>query len=79
MKSYQKHLIDTKSFGENLPLNYRPTMRSSAIFPLIIRKNKIESIYTFMGYWLRKRNIKVVTALITVRDDLGKKNKCFKL
>ena len=73
MKSYQKHLIDTKSFGENLPLNYRPTMRSSAIFPLIIRKNKIESIYTFMGYWLRKRNIKVVTALITVRDDLGKK------
>ena len=75
MKSYQKHLTDTKSFGENLPINYRPTMRSSAIFPLIVQKDKIDSVYTFMGYWLRKRNIKLVTALINIRNELGDKIK----
>ena len=75
MKSYQSHLTETQSFGENLPKNYRPKMRSSAIFPLIKKKYKIESIYTFMGYWLRKRNIKVVTALITIRDSIGNKIK----
>ena len=46
-------------------------MRSSAIFPLLLRKKKIESIYTFMGYWLKKRNISLVTAIFTIRDDLG--------
>jgi hypothetical protein len=73
MKSYESHLIDTKSFGEKKRLDYRPTMRSSAIFPLIIKKGKIESIYTFMGYWLRKRNISIVTVLFTMRDEQGKK------
>ena len=73
MKSYQDHLKDTKSFGEKVSVNYKPTMRSSAVFPLIVKKNKIDSIYTFMGYWLRKRNISVVTALLTVRDSGGKK------
>lgn len=38
MKSYQSHLTETQSFGENLPKNYRPKMRSSAIFPLIKKK-----------------------------------------
>ncbi len=73
MKSYQNHLKDTKSFGEKLNVSYKPTMRSSAVFPLIVKKNKIDSIYTFMGYWLRKRNITVVTALLTVRDSNGRK------
>ena len=73
MKSYQSHLKDTKSFGEKISVNYKPTMRSSAVFPLIVKKNKIDSIYTFMGYWLRKRNISIVTALLTVRDSAGNK------
>lgn len=73
MKSYENHLTDTKSFGEALRANYRPTMRSSAVFPLILRRDGLESIYTFMGYWLRKRNISVITALFTVRDSNGKK------
>ncbi len=73
MKSYQSHLKDTKSFGEKTSVNYKPTMRSSAVFPLIVKKNKIDSIYTFMGYWLRKRNISIVTALLTVRDSAGNK------
>ena len=73
MKSYQQHLTDTKSFGENQNLKRRPIMRSSAIFPLIFRKEKINSIYTFMGYWLRKRNIPLVTVLFTLRDKGGDK------
>ena len=73
MKSYQNHLKDTRSFGEELKTNYKPTMRSSAVFPLIVIDKKIDSIYTFMGYWLRKRNISLVTALLTIRDMNGKK------
>jgi len=73
MKSYAQHLKSVRSFGEDLPQNYKPTMRSSAVFPLIISKGKLDSIYTFMGYWLRKRNIQVVTALLTVRDEKGEK------
>jgi hypothetical protein len=73
MKSYKNHLIDTSSFGEQKKIDYRPVMRSSAIFPLILRKGKIESFYTFMGYWLRKRKISLVTALFTLRDSTGKK------
>jgi hypothetical protein len=73
MKSYKNHLIDTKSFGEKKSADYRPVMRSSAIFPLILRKGKLESVYTFMGYWLRKRKINLVTALFTLRDSKGKK------
>lgn len=73
MKSYNNHLITTKSYGEVQNLNYRPTMRSSAVFPLIHKPSKIESVYTFMGYWMRKRNIPLVTVLITIRDQNGKK------
>ena len=73
MKSFENHLKSVKSFGESLPLNYKPTMRSSAVFPLVISKGKIESIYTFMGYWLRKRNIALVTAVITTRNSFGDK------
>ena len=73
MKSYKNHLKDTKSFGEEKNLDYKPTMRSSAVFPLIIRSKKIDTIYTFMGYWLRKRNISLVTAVLTARDLNGEK------
>lgn len=73
MKSYQNHLKTTKSFGEIQSVNYRPTMRSSAVFPLIHKPNKIKSIYTFMGYWLRKRNIPIVTVIATVRTEKGEK------
>lgn len=73
MKSYTNHLKDTKSYGEELSVEYHPTMRSSAIFPCIKRNGKIKSIYTFMGYWLRKRNISIITAVVTLRDSKGKK------
>ena len=73
MKSTQEHLSSTKSFGEVQNINYRPTMRSSAVFPVIHKPGKIISIYTFMGYWLRKRNIPLVTALVTLRNESGEK------
>ncbi len=73
MKSYSNHLISTKSYGEAQNVNYRPTMRSSAVFPLIHKTSKIKSIYTFMGYWMRKRNIPLVTVLVTIRDQNGNK------
>lgn len=73
MKSYKSHLIDTKSYGEHLNSDYRPVMRSSAAFPLIHRPKKLTSFYTFMGYWLRKRKINLVTVLATIRSADGKK------
>jgi len=73
VKSYNNHLISTKSYGEAQNVNYRPTMRSSAVFPLIHKASKIKSIYTFMGYWMRKRNIPLVTVLVTIRDQNGNK------
>lgn len=73
MKSTQQHLSSTKSFGEVQDVNYRPTMRSSAVFPFIYKPRQIISIYTFMGYWLRKRNIPLVTALCTLRNKYGEK------
>lgn len=73
MKSYKEHLSTTKSFGEVQSLDYRPTMRSSAAFPLLHKPKSLTSIYTFMGYWLRKRNIPLVTVLVTVRNRDGKK------
>jgi hypothetical protein len=73
MKSYQNHLESTKSYGEVQSVTYRPVMRSSAVFPLIHKPGRIRSIYTFMGYWLRKRNIPLVTVLLTIRDKTGNK------
>ena len=73
MKSYAQHLTSTKSYGEEEKLDYRPTMRSSAAFPLLHKPNRLTSIYSFMGYWLRKRNIPLVTALVTVRNKDGEK------
>jgi hypothetical protein len=73
MKSYIEHLISSKSYGEAQSVNYRPTMRSSAVFPLLHKPNSLTSIYTFMGYWLRKRKIPLVTALVTARNKDGEK------
>lgn len=72
MKSFSKHLTSTKSFGEALPINYYPTMRSSGVFPIRVEDKKIDTVVTFMGYWLLKREIKEVTAIITVRASNGK-------
>jgi hypothetical protein len=71
LKSYSNHLVSTQTSGEILPNNYYPTMRSSAIFPARLIKGKIDTIITFMGYWLLKRDIKEITAILTIRSSDG--------
>ena len=73
MKSYINHLKTTRSFGETLPKNYKPTMRSSATFPIQYKAGQLDTICTFMGYWLLKRNIDKITAIITIRNKDGQK------
>ena len=58
MKSYSNHLTYTQTSGEILAKDYYPTMRSSAIFPVRVIDEKVNTIVTFMGYWLLKRDIK---------------------
>ena len=73
MKSYINHLKTTRSFGETLPKNYKPTMRSSATFPIQYKAGRLDTICTFLGYWLLKRNIDKITAIITIRNKDGEK------
>ena len=70
MKTYKQHLITTQSFGEKLNLIKKPTLRSSAIFPIINNKF-LETNIMFLGYWLIKRKILEVSVLITLRNQKG--------
>lgn len=71
MKSYLNHLQSVQSIGETVADNYRPTFRSSAIFPVIHTKDYSSRIL-FMGYWMLKREIKEISLLYTLRDNKGK-------
>lgn len=71
MKSYKEHLRSTNSYGETQSLLKKPTLRSSAVFPLIHKHKRLTSIFTFMGYWLKKREIKKVLVILTTRDAEG--------
>ena len=48
-------------------------MRSSATFPIQYKAGQLDTICTFMGYWLLKRNIDKITAIITIRNKDGQK------
>ena len=71
MKSYYQHLSSTKEFGESPDLVKKPTLRTSAIFP-VIKNNHFSTSIHFLGYWLLKRNIPEVSLLISLRDSNGK-------
>lgn len=70
MKTYQKHLESTLSYGETVSATRRPIFRSSAIFPVVHTADYTSRIL-FMGYWLLKRNIPEVQLLVTLRDEDG--------
>ena len=70
MRSYYSHLQAVKNIGEEVPVNYKPTFRSSAIFP-IIHSLDYSSKVIFMGYWLLKRNIREIGLLYTLRNAQG--------
>lgn len=70
MRSYYAHL-ETITQNRGGIIEPRPVFRSSAIFPAI-HFNSISSRILFMGYWLLKRNISQISAIITLRSDEGK-------
>src|SRR5262249_4845138 len=53
------------------PVPPRPTVRSSAIFP-VINDPGIHSRILFMGYWILKRNIHEILAVVNLRSLKGK-------
>jgi hypothetical protein len=70
MRSYYSHLQAVQSVGEEISVNYKPTFRSSAIFP-VIHSSKYSSKVIFMGYWLLKRHIREIGLLYTLRNAKG--------
>lgn len=69
MRSYYAHL-ETAAPSSKTGLAPRPTFRSSAIFP-VMQASGISSRILFMGYWILKRNIREIAAVITLRDTSG--------
>lgn len=66
MRSYYSHL---EKLDGHAPKS-NPILRSSAIFPVFQNKG-ISTRLLFLGYWLLKRNIAEIKAIITLRDDKG--------
>jgi hypothetical protein len=69
MRSYYAHL-ETFAPPKNIAIAPKPTFRSSAIFP-VMQQQGISSRILFMGYWILKRNIKEIAAVVTLRDTDG--------
>lgn len=69
MRSYYAHL-ETVMGPKTQGVQPKPTLRSSAIFPMIQTRG-ISSRVLFMGYWILKRNIKEIACIITLRNAEG--------
>src|SRR6185437_7896752 len=69
MRSFYEHLQMEVSEAKKKIIP-RPTLRASAIFPVINRPG-ISSRILFMGYWILKRHIKQISALVTLRSEKG--------
>jgi hypothetical protein len=69
MRSYYAHLTTTSNAPQGA-IAPRPVFRSSAIFP-VIQQKEISSRILFMGYWILKRNIREIGAVISLRNDKG--------
>lgn len=68
MRSYYAHLATTQPISG--PIVPKPVFRSSAIFPVVQRREMTTRIL-FLGYWILKRNIHQITAVISLRDTTG--------
>lgn len=71
VKSYYTHLQSIQQYGEQKEITRKPTLRSSALFPVIHNPNYTTSIH-FLGYWLLKRKIPEISLTTTLRDNSGK-------
>lgn len=69
MRSYYAHL-ETAMGSPLAAIPPKPTFRSSAIFPML-QMPGISSRILFMGYWILKRNIREIAAVITLRNTAG--------
>lgn len=70
MRSYQSHLLHTAAPSQTAVVR-KPTFRSSAIFP-VLHQPHIRSRIAFLGYWMVKRSIPEIHAVITLRSAQGK-------
>ncbi|MCE5316323.1 MAG: hypothetical protein LLG04_03040, partial [Parachlamydia sp.] len=73
MRSYYEHL-ETATGQTRQPVPPKPTLRSSAIFPMIHLpgvSSRVLSRVLFMGYWILKRNIREIAAVATLRSEKG--------
>lgn len=69
MRSYYAHLETAMGTAKKTVLA-KPVFRSSAIFP-VFNMPGISSRILFMGYWILKRHIKQISAVITLRSQEG--------
>src|SRR5687767_9407546 len=70
MRSYYAHLETAMGKAAEATIPPKPTFRSSAIFPVFHREN-ISSRILFLGYWILKRNIQSLGAVVTLRSLQG--------
>lgn len=70
MRSYYAHLEAANTTVKEAIVP-KPIFRASAIFPAI-QLPGINSRILFMGYWMLKRNIKEISAVISLRSQSGK-------
>lgn len=70
MRSYYAHLGTSVSISSIAPIAARPVLRTSAIFP-VLQSPGISSRVLFMGYWMLKRNIRELAAIVTLRAATG--------
>lgn len=68
MRSYYEHLETAALLKDSI--SSKPVFRSSAIFP-VMQTSWGSSRILFMGYWILKRNIREVAALVTLRNNDG--------
>jgi hypothetical protein len=69
MRSYYEHL-ETAMAVAKTAVPTHPTVRSSAIFP-VMNLPGIHSRILFMGYWILKRNIKEILTVVNLRSEKG--------
>jgi hypothetical protein len=65
MRSYYSHLQKLDAGAPKAPI-----LRSSAIFP-VFQEKEISTRLIFLGYWLLKRNIEEIKAVVTIRAENG--------
>jgi hypothetical protein len=70
MRSYYAHL-ETTAPQSSGPIAPKPVFRSSAIFPAFKRK-AISTRLLFLGYWMLKRSIQQLSAVVSLRLSDGR-------